>query len=211
MVLFQISGHLLEPFMKESTIRKLPRIHNIWVKFLGTVLIAFSSLLVNYTACNTFNRSNDSLAIQVWFTPQDPCMDLIVAKILSAKSSILVQAYIITSSEIANALIQAHQNGVMVRLLIDKDAQTTRGSKVNSLLQHRIPIIIDKTVGCAHNKVMIIDDTYVITGSFNWTDSAQARNAENLVIIAGQAINKKFKANWYIRAANGKRLRSTYS
>lgn len=80
-----------------------------------------------------------------------------------------------------------------VRLLIDKDAQTTKGSKVNSLLQHGIPIIIDKIVGYAHNKVIIIDDTYVITGSFNWTNSAQARNAENLVIIAGQAINKNLK------------------
>ncbi|MGI2261900.1 phospholipase D-like domain-containing protein [Candidatus Cardinium hertigii] len=197
--------------MKQSTIRKLPRIPNVWLKFLGTALITFSSLLVNYTACNTSNRSDDDLAIQVWFTPQDPCMDLIVAKILSAKALILVQAYVITSGKIASALIQAHQNGVMVRLLIDKDAQTTKGSKVNSLLEHGIPIIIDKIVGYAHNKVIIIDDTYVITGSFNWTNSAQARNAENLVIIAGQAINKKFKANWYIRAANGKRLRSIYT
>ncbi|CCM10490.1 Putative uncharacterized protein [Cardinium endosymbiont cEper1 of Encarsia pergandiella] len=99
--------------MKQSTIRKLLRIPNVWVKFLGTALIAFSSLLVNYTACNTSNRSDDDLAIQVWFTPQDPCMDLIVAKILSAKALILVQAYVITSGKIANALIQAHQNGVM--------------------------------------------------------------------------------------------------
>lgn len=209
--LSEICSHILEIFMKKSTIRKLPRMTHVWAKLLGTTMIALSSLLVNYTACHTSNRSDSDLGVQVWFTPQDPCMDLIVAKILSAKVLVLVQAYVITSSRIANALIEAYQNGVGVQLLIDKDAQTTKGSKVNWLLQHGIPIIIDKTVGYAHNKVMIIDDEYVITGSFNWTHGAQTRNAENLVMITGKGINSKFKNNWYIRAAAGERLRLTYT
>ncbi|WP_223262046.1 phospholipase D family protein [Cardinium endosymbiont of Dermatophagoides farinae] len=176
-----------------------------WVKLVGTAIITLSSLLVNYTACHTSNPAD--LYVQAWFTPQDPCIDLIVAKILSAKTSILVQAYVITSYDIAKALIQAHQNRVKVQLLIDKDAQTTKGSKVGLLLRHGIPIIIDKTVGYAHNKVMIIDDAYVITGSFNWTHGAQTRNAENLLIITGEKINRQFKNNWYLRAAAGQRLR----
>ena len=194
-----------------KNIRKLPRMTHAWGKFLGTVIIAFSSLLVHYTACNTSNRSDSDLDIQVWFTPQDPCMDLIVAKILSAKALILVQAYVITSHKIADALIEAHRNRVEVQVLIDKDAQTTKGSKVGWLLQHGIPIIIDKTVGYAHNKIMIIDDAYVITGSFNWTHGAQTRNAENLVVITGKEINRKFKNNWYIRAAAGERLKATHN
>ncbi|WP_419241234.1 phospholipase D-like domain-containing protein [Cardinium endosymbiont of Nabis limbatus] len=193
--------------MKKSTFRRLPRITHAWVKLLGTVAIAFSSLLVHYTSCNTANRPDADLAIQVWFAPEDPCMDLIVHKILSAKALILVQAYVITSSRIANALIKAHQNRVEVRLLIDKNAQTTRGSQVRWLLQHGIPIIIDKTVGYAHNKVMIMDDEYVITGSFNWTHGAQARNAENLLVITSKKVNKQFKNNWYIRAAAGEQLK----
>ncbi|WP_243517338.1 MULTISPECIES: phospholipase D-like domain-containing protein [unclassified Candidatus Cardinium] len=192
--------------MKKSTIQKMPRITHAWVKLLATVIIALSSLLVNYSACHDASRSNSDLDIQVWFTPQDPCMDLIVGKILAAKALILVQAYVITSHKIATALIKAHQNGVEVHVLIDKDAQTTKGSKVRELLENGIPIIIDKTVGYAHNKVMIIDEAYVITGSFNWTHGAQARNAENLVIIKGKKINKRFKNNWYMRAAAGEQL-----
>lgn len=138
-------------------------------------------------------------------------MDLIVARILSARALILVQAYVITSEKITNALIKAHQNGVKVRLLIDKDAQTTRGSKVHLMLKHGIPIIVDRALGYAHNKIMIIDDEYVITGSFNWTHGAQARNAENIVIIRGKDTNKKFKNNWYIRAASGEPLKPTYN
>ncbi|AXI23912.1 Phospholipase D [Cardinium endosymbiont of Sogatella furcifera] len=193
--------------MKKSTIGKLPHITHMWVKLLATISIVLSSLLVNYTACHTSNRLDSDLAIQAWFTPQDPCMDLIVAKVLSAKTSILVQAYVITSRQIADALIAAHQNKVAVQLLIDKDAPTTKGSKVNELLRYGMPIIIDKTVGYAHNKVMIIDDEYVITGSFNWTHGAQTRNAENLVMITGKEINRRFKNNWYMRAAVGERLK----
>ncbi|MEF2228830.1 MAG: phospholipase D-like domain-containing protein [Candidatus Cardinium sp.] len=193
--------------MKKSIIGKLPHITHMWVKLLGTISIALSSLLVNYTACHTSNRFDSDLAIQAWFTPQDPCMDLIVAKVLSAKTSIFVQAYVITSKQITDALIAAHQNKVAVQLLIDKDAPTTKGSKVNELLRYGIPIIIDKTVGYAHNKVMIIDDEYVITGSFNWTHGAQTRNAENLVMITGKDINRRFKNNWYMRAAAGERLK----
>ncbi len=196
--------------MKKSTIRRWPGISHGWFKLLGTVIIALGSVLVNYSACHTCNRCDTELEVQAWFTPKDPCMDLIVAKILSAKALVLVQAYVITSSEIANALIQAHQNSVKVQLLIDKDAQTTKGSKVRLLYQHGIPIIIDKTVGYAHNKIMIIDDAYVITGSFNWTHGAQSRNAENLVMIRGKSINRKFKNNWYIRAAAGERLKYPY-
>jgi cardiolipin hydrolase len=34
-----------------------------------------------------------------------------------------------------------------------------------------------------HNKYAIIDDEYVITGSFNWTQHAIISNNENLIII----------------------------
>ena len=90
--------------------------------------------------------------------------------------------------------------------MIDKQAVTSHGSKVNLLLQAGIPIIIDQTLGIAHNKIMIIDDTHVITGSFNWTHSAQTRNAENVVVIRGQDYCKRFKKNWYKRATAGKPL-----
>lgn len=186
-----------------NIIDNLPRITYSWTKILAAFGIALSSLLLNYShsACERSHRCDNDLDIKVWFTPQDPCMDLIVAKILSAKTLILVHAYVITSAKIANALVAAHRNGINVKLLIDKDAQTTKGSKVKWLLEQGIPIIIDKTAGYAHNKVMIIDDVYVITGSFNWTHNAQVRNAENLVVITGSTINKKFKDNWYMRAA----------
>ena len=48
----------------------------------------------------------------------------------------------------------------------------------------------------AHNKVMIIDDKEVITGSFNFTDAAQKRNAENVVFISDTKLAKEYAQNW---------------
>jgi len=48
----------------------------------------------------------------------------------------------------------------------------------------------------AHNKVMVIDGSTVITGSFNFTKAAEESNAENLLIIHGQELSKKYADNW---------------
>ncbi|MBI5180934.1 MAG: phospholipase D family protein, partial [Nitrospirae bacterium] len=46
----------------------------------------------------------------------------------------------------------------------------------------------------------VIDDNIVITGSFNWTASADKRNDENLLFInnkeAAEAYKKKFDKLW---------------
>jgi phosphatidylserine/phosphatidylglycerophosphate/cardiolipin synthase-like enzyme len=54
--------------------------------------------------------------------------------------------------------------------------------------------------GIAHNKVMIIDDMHVLTGSFNWSQAAATSNAENLLLITDKEINQLYTANWIERA-----------
>ena len=46
-----------------------------------------------------------------------------------------------------------------------------------------IPVFIDDRHAIAHNKIMIIDNRVVITGSFNFTMAAENKNAENLLIL----------------------------
>jgi phosphatidylserine/phosphatidylglycerophosphate/cardiolipin synthase-like enzyme len=55
---------------------------------------------------------------------------------------------------------------------------------------------IDAQHEIAHNKVMILDDEIVITGSFNFTHNAEERNAENLLIIHGKELAARYTANW---------------
>ena len=60
-----------------------------------------------------------------------------------------------------------------------------------------IPTYIDAKHAIAHNKIMIIDGTTLITGSFNFTKAAEERNAKNLLVVRGNAeLVKKYIANF---------------
>ena len=137
--------------------------------------------------------------IRVCFTPDNRCTRDIVDAIHSASSSIFVQAYSFTSAPIANALISAKDRGVDVRGILDKSQLTAKNSQINALLKASIPVFIDQIPGIAHNKVMIIDDAYVLTGSFNFSHAADFRNAENVLFLHDVEIANLYKDNWKAR------------
>jgi phosphatidylserine/phosphatidylglycerophosphate/cardiolipin synthase-like enzyme len=145
-------------------------------------------------------------AWQVCFTPGQDCTGLVVGEIAGAPRSILVQAYSFTSVPILAALKAAHARGVDVEVIVDKtSAQVNKsGSRYSAatyLSNAGIPVWIDTRVAIAHNKVMVIDDETVITGSFNFTAAAQNHNAENLLVIRDAALAAQFRENWERRRA----------
>lgn len=133
------------------------------------------------------------------FTPGGDCTDLIVTTIASAKNELLVQAYSFTSAPIAKALVDAKNRGIHVRVILDKSQFSEKYSSAKFLEHENIPVWKDSKVAIAHNKVMIIDSEIVITGSFNFTKSAQFKNAENLLVIHDKKLAEKYKNNWYLR------------
>jgi len=137
--------------------------------------------------------------VKVCFTPESQCTPGIVDAINSAKSSIFVQAYFLTSTPITEALVAAKERGLDVQVILDKSQPTAKGAQLNTLLRAGIPVFIDPVPGIAHNKVMIIDDTYVLTGSFNFTDAADTRNAENILLLQDPEIATLYKTNWKAR------------
>ena len=64
------------------------------------------------------------------------------------------------------------------------------------LKRNGISVKIDWVPGIAHNKVIIMDGTSIITGSFNFTKAAQNRNAENVVLINDPKIAEYYMENW---------------
>jgi phospholipase D len=56
-------------------------------------------------------------------------------------------------------------------------------------------------VAIAHNKLIIIDGKTVIGGSYNFTISAEGRNAENVTFIDSQDVAKLYLSNWEARKA----------
>ena len=164
-------------------------------KLLITLLLSFI-----YTCCY-------AQSIEVCFTPGMDCRTKIIREINNANKSIYVQAYSFTDKYIANALIKAINRGIDINVILDKTQKNSVLTK--SLIKSHIEVSVDDKVAIAHNKVMIIDEKEVITGSYNFTESAQKRNAENLLIIKDEKIAYKYLENWFQREEVSKVLLGT--
>lgn len=146
-----------------------------------------------------------SSRIDLCFTPPQDCARLITDVIDQARNTIYMQAYGLTNPEIINSLIKANKRGVEVRILLDRSNLTQKYSKIDELKQAGIEVGIDKVAGIAHNKIIIVDDYKVVTGSFNFTVSAAKRNAENILIIQDTDIARGYLENWLARQSANRR------
>jgi phosphatidylserine/phosphatidylglycerophosphate/cardiolipin synthase-like enzyme len=105
----------------------------------------------------------------------------LVEAIDSARLSIDVAAYSLTLNSVRNALLNAHDRGVTVRLVMESTNMDT--SDVERLLEAGIPIIGDREDGLMHNKFMVIDKSEVWLGSMNFTDSGTYDDNNHLIRI----------------------------
>lgn len=140
--------------------------------------------------------------ISVYFSPHGGATEAIVKEISSAKSEILVQAYSFTSKPIAKALVDAKKRGIRIEVVLDKSQKREKYTSADFVAHAGIATYIDSAHAIAHNKIMIIDRTTVITGSFNFTKAAEEKNAENLLVVKG---NKKLIDSYLINFEDHKR------
>jgi len=123
--------------------------------------------------------------VDVYFSPKGGAAEAIIHEINHARNEIFVQAYSFTSAPIAKALVYAHKRGVRVEVILDRSQRTSKYSSSDFFAHAGIPTFIDSDHAIAHNKIMIIDGSTLITGSFNFTRAAEEKNAENLLIFKG--------------------------
>ena len=152
------------------------------------------------TLAATVALSSAQSAWEICFSPGGDCTKAIVTALEHAKSSVLVQAYTFTSAPIAKALVDAARRGVKVEVILDKSQVSGRYSSADFLARAGIPVRIDAAHAIAHNKVMVIDGSTVITGSFNFTRAAQEKNAENLLVVHDPALASRYAENWKAHA-----------
>lgn len=136
-------------------------------------------------------------AIEVHFSPNGGCTEAILRELAAAKRSVCIQAYSFTSKPIAEAILKTHERGVKVEAVLDKSNRSSQYSGATFLLNQGIPVLIDDRHTIAHNKVIIVDEQTVITGSFNFTSAAESSNAENLLILHDcPAVAAQYLANF---------------
>ena len=159
--------------------------------FLLTFLLLLTFSIPAF-ADNTFHN----ISGEVYFSPDGGCTEAIVNEIRHAKSEIYVQAYSFTSVPIAKALVDAHKRGIKVEVILDKSQKKERYTSATFLANAGIPTYIDSVHAIAHNKIMVIDKEFVITGSFNFTKAAEEKNAENLLILKSKELASQYLMNW---------------
>ncbi|HEV2614545.1 MAG TPA: phospholipase D family protein [Gammaproteobacteria bacterium] len=145
--------------------------------------------------------------VSVCFTPGQNCTQQIVNVIDNTQQTLLIQAYQFTSAPIARAVVSAKQRGVDVKLILDKSQYSSKKYSPAVFFEHEgVPVWIDYKPNIAHNKVMIADNTKIITGSFNFSKNAQYHNAENMLIITDTNLAAKYTRNFNYRLASSDEL-----
>src|SRR6266581_8976867 len=81
--------------------------------------------------------------IKVFFSPAGGCTEAITAELVKAKRSVLIQAYSFTSAPIAKAVVDAHERGVKVTVILDKSQRTEKYSSADFLGNAGVPTYID--------------------------------------------------------------------
>jgi phospholipase D len=151
------------------------------------------------------NSVSSPSKIKVCFSPEGQCENVAVKAIESAKEEILVQCYSFTAKRIADALLKAHFKGIRVKVLFDKSQIKAPYSQIHKLSKAGIQTTVDYVSGIAHNKIIIIDSSHVLTGSYNFSKSANSRNAENMLLIRNKNLSKIYRKKWYQRLQNRKK------
>jgi phosphatidylserine/phosphatidylglycerophosphate/cardiolipin synthase-like enzyme len=116
-----------------------------------------------------------------------------------AKETIDVAVYYITETKIVTHLCSATNRGVKIRIITDQD-DSYQQPALEKLLNSGIPIKTNTYKGKMHLKNMIIDQKIITSGSYNFTQSAETKNEEVLIISDDEKIAKewteKFEEMW---------------
>ena len=128
----------------------------------------------------------DGTPVANYFSPVDEVVDKLVAQVNGAQHSIKFMMFTFTQKDITNAMIARSKAGVQVEGVIENRGASQGSAPVFSCAH--VPAKLDGNKYTMHHKVVIIDDKTVITGSFNFTQTANDANDDNVLIINSPAV-----------------------
>jgi len=122
--------------------------------------------------------------LDAFFFPNNANVNKVVTYIKMAKKSLLICVFNLTNDVLADAIKSVHSQGVPVRVITDDECMKNKGNDCQALADSGIPVRSDDSEqNHMHNKFMVVDNTFLLTGSFNWTFQAGNSNQENLLVV----------------------------
>ncbi len=164
--------------------------NTIWLRLMLAVMLGFPAF------------SSAEPNIQVGFSPEGSARQLVLDTLGSAKHSIQVLAYAFQARDITQALVEARQRGVDVKVVIDKKRNLGKASKsaMDFVARNGVQLRTSDHFHLQHDKVIIVDGSTVQTGSFNYAPSAETANSENVLVIRDMPqVARQYIAHWQSR------------
>lgn len=151
----------------------------LWNKEFGSGKnVAYPSIIYN------------NLKIENYFCPEDKCAQHVIEELLNAKESIYFMTFAFTDENVADAILMSNVKDI--KGVFDNMQAGQKYSQYKRMKEFGLDVIRDTGKGLMHHKVMIIDNSTVITGSYNPTSAADKKNDENILIIHDKEIAEKY-------------------
>lgn len=138
----------------------------------------------------------DGTSIQNCFSPGGGCEKMIVQAVNSAQTSIDFLAFSFTDDGIGDAMRARGRSGVDVSGVFETTGSDTKYSEYNAMKKAGLAVYTDGNPWSMHHKVIVIDNETVIFGSYNFSESAEESNDENLLIIHNTDLAHAFTAEF---------------
>lgn len=125
-----------------------------------------------------------------FFIPTDKPLPLLLELIHNETQSIMAAMFNFTEPEIAAALLEAHERGVDIQVIVDVEGLRPRAERITYLYDNGIPVYFyAKYRSLMHNKYLIFahtigDRPMLWTGSANITKAGFNSNQENVIITS---------------------------
>ena len=131
------------------------------------------------------------------FSPKMGSQDAVVAHINTATESIYMATYSFTSKVVMDALMQAKDRGVEIHVVSDEVDNIKPSSVTKLLALNGISVRLNKKYHILHHKFIIVDETHLELGSFNYSANAYTSNAENVLVLYNvPELCAEYKVQW---------------
>ena len=126
--------------------------------------------------------------VELYFSPTDGTTAAIQAEIEAANADFEFALLTLTRDDLGDAIVELNQSFFVSPIGVIEQVNTT-GSEFDNLIGNGVQAYAHDVSGDCHHKYCIIDhsdlasDPMVITGSHNWSSSAENVNDENTVIV----------------------------
>jgi phosphatidylserine/phosphatidylglycerophosphate/cardiolipin synthase-like enzyme len=148
--------------------------------------------------------TQDGIPVQLYFGPEDDPMDAMIEAVANAQDNIRFMTFSFTHDGLTDALLNRASGGLDIAGIFETTGSMTQYAALPPLACAGIAVRQDGNPFVLHHKVFIIDNTTVVTGSFNFSANATNSNDENMVIISDPALASQYLAEWTRRWNEGR-------